>query len=463
MSRYILFNTINDDGIGDFIHFEEIVRALQNMPMLGETTLIAIVYFSPKGSDANYEKVLARLESLNITYYFGKDAEHAEFRSDRTLLHHLSHATQAFVISYDTVFYDYCDDLKQGIPIKFIGEHDRVLSDPRMIHHYNYSMSLSKKLPFDAVGQGIKLMDKPKVSSQIAFDVIKRHDKKFTNHLLHCTKASDFENFKRRYALMPAYFNRAWSLIDFLRLFSINQSYEKQRDLVVYHSGCDLRPFLKPLQVNHPYFWGWIKTTKRNPNVDEIKPLFQDGFIHQLQIFFPESYEPLIIEGNPLATQKIVLFSGFNISDCAYEAMFQLANIAGVSGDNTFERCISMNVFPFYRSTNHASKARTFLGLQDILLSLESSLPKKVLDDYLIFFNYHAMTLGAYSYGFQDECYAHLDIKSMIAFWNIVTDHLKEHYNFYHRLSSIVQTHLPEKHTHQDNQQSLAPKGRSYS
>ena len=54
MPIYLLVNEVMPDGIGDFTHFEDIVRHVSNDANYSDVKWIAVVTFAGDGSPANY-------------------------------------------------------------------------------------------------------------------------------------------------------------------------------------------------------------------------------------------------------------------------------------------------------------------------------------------------------------------------------------------------------------------------
>lgn len=141
----------------------------------------------------------------------------------------------------------------------------------------------------------------------------------------------------------------------------------------------------------------------------------------------------------------IRIFSGFYLNDDAYDAIYHLAQVAVVSGDNTLERCISMNIMPFYWSTNHHSnKWKTLLALQHITQRSDILLSNEARDSFHILFQSTQRIACGKPFRYEST----IDFPKIIEEWSIVVDYLREHKNFYHHLEDIVLHRLSEKVIH---------------
>lgn len=128
MSKCVVFNTVNGDGVGDFSHFEDIMKALLGNPAFSSVEFIPIVCFLPSGKESNYIRIGEKLNLLGIPFFYGKPKDHEHFSQNVSLQEKLREANQAIIISFDAIFGQYSRYLRQGIPIKQIGEHDPVIT-----------------------------------------------------------------------------------------------------------------------------------------------------------------------------------------------------------------------------------------------------------------------------------------------------------------------------------------------
>ena len=142
----------------------------------------------------------------------------------------------------------------------------------------------------------------------------------------------------------------------------------------------------------------------------------------------------LLEENNGLDEKKIVIFSNQSISNESYNALYHLAEMTGVSGDNTFEKSVSYNVLPFYYPNHYRSKRDTLRVLGEISQTL--LIPASVKKDFLKFFEYTDQPCE----GFED-----LNFKNLIKYWPRVCDKLRKDHNFYDKLDSIYSEGLPKE------------------
>jgi hypothetical protein len=334
MPNYLIFNTVNSDGVGDFSHFEDIIKTLLANPKFNDVEFIPIVCFKAGGTESNYRRVGEKLKALGIPFIYGKDDDHKRFSSDPAIQKQLNEADQAIVISYDTIFGKYQPYLKPDIPIKSISEHESIIYISGHKNHIPHplGLGLGKK--------GIKIKDATPTLPNDEWNIIKQNDPDVATQLLACTHSPDFENFYENYLVTPAYFNRPSDFVAYLHLFGVNQSLSK--NVVVYLSG-----------ISH-----WVDEQ------EQVTKRFMNTSIQQIETYRPGNSIPEIIPGNPDGTRAIKILTGFYLTNPSFDAIYRLSKIAGVSGDNTLERCISMNVLPFYWSWNPRMKMPTLSALQ---------------------------------------------------------------------------------------------------
>jgi hypothetical protein len=421
MPKYVIFNTINSDGIGDFSHMEDIVNALLSNPRYSDVEFIPIVCFIEHGLDSNYERIHAKMRAFNIPFFYGKNNDHVNFSATEALQTLLSTADQALIISFDAIFTLYEPYLKQGIPIKYIGEHentetpaflDSLLNNGRdWITHYK-----ARQLGLSPQCHGIKIQSIPHMTSDAAWHIIAEHAPKFLRQLLICSHSSDIKTLSDTHEIIPAYFNRGYDFLSFLNLLGKNLSLT-EKNIIVYHSGYNLDYFLDTETINN---------------------VFDGSYVKQLELINPKHDIAITLYANQQGCRTIKILSGFYLNDPAFDALYQLASVAGVSGDNTFERCISMDVLPYYWSTNAFLKMPTLIALQEITQRPELPLSQEARTSFHLFFDPNQITRS--STLAKD---IRLNFPKMIEAWPVITAYLKQHKNFYNNLDRIILEDLP--------------------
>ncbi|MDP3562356.1 MAG: hypothetical protein Q8R83_09305 [Legionellaceae bacterium] len=430
MPKYVIFNTINSDGVGDFTHFEDIIKMLLANPKFKHVEFISIVCFEATGLESNYVRIGERLRALGIRFFYGKNDDHARLSSDFVMQKLLNEVEQVILISYDSIFELYEPYVKQGIPIKYIGDHEgaqdltsficTMFNKGRDMTNYKQrNLGLSRKC------HGIKIQQGSHLSVDEAWGAIEKSDPAFSTQLLACTHSSDFKTFSDNYILIPAYFNITSDFFSFLYLFGINDSFVG-KDIIIYHSGRSLD--------------GYTESETWNAFISNM---FKDTVVRQIEMINPGNYSAIIAYANQVGLKTIKILSGFNLSDSSFNAMYQLAKIAGVSGDNTLERCISMNVLPYYWSTNAFLKIPTLSALQQITQLPELNFSQEVKDSYNIFFDpylrlsFHSNMIDSNN-STKSNKYKLLNFQKMIEEWPKITSYLKQNKNFYNNLENII-------------------------
>jgi hypothetical protein len=124
MPKYLIFNTVNNDGVGDFTHFEDIMKVLLSDPKYSDVEFIPIVCFNSHGKESNYIRIGEKMKALCIPFFYGKEEDHKVFIENITLQKRLSDADQCIVISFDQILRLYMPYFKEGILFKGISEHE---------------------------------------------------------------------------------------------------------------------------------------------------------------------------------------------------------------------------------------------------------------------------------------------------------------------------------------------------
>ncbi|MBA2650736.1 MAG: hypothetical protein H0U73_00490 [Tatlockia sp.] len=192
MSTYIIFNTINFDGVGDYSHFEDILNALRINPKFCDVNFIPFVLFHERGKESNYLFIGEKLNALGIPFYYGNVEDHARFSLDEKVQRQLREADQVLVISYeDCLVSTYKQYIKKNIPFKYIGEHEILLADPNEIKENG----LNRSLGLSAGTQGIKIRNIPPIEPLISWEIIQAKDPEFAAKTLTLTSCKDFQQF----------------------------------------------------------------------------------------------------------------------------------------------------------------------------------------------------------------------------------------------------------------------------
>jgi len=460
MPHYIIYTYVNNDGLGDFSHLDDIAVTILSNPHFNDINLTIIVEIRDIGRDKESE-----LKSKEIFLPFIKNkliqleqdfpdrlttfcALETQYQYDNPVIQKkLNEADQLLIVSYDGQYCraseQYTRYCQEGIPIKFIGEHERKeikYSEPHLIR----SLGLSDGC------YGLKIKDKGHACPDDAWNVIEQNDPTFASELLFCTNSSDFAEFNRRYLLVPCYFNNTYIFSNFLQFLSITlPSYNEN----VYLNGLEsmmynLMPVtsqsndkwitwlicnLKYATSSHKEIVIYHSGAKLDRMNEEHEDLSELSFIQSLEIYIAGKWEPVSISLGNLGA-KIKIFSGYRVNDASYNAIYQLSKLAGVSGDNTFELCLSHNILPFYYSTNRLAKMPTLEALIKIIQRPELPLSPQVREAYKWFFS-----IGLNErLSIRDKKIASLNVSEMIKQWPVVTDYLRKNNNFYNCLEEII-------------------------
>jgi len=331
---------------------------------------------------------------------------------DEGLQKELQEVDQAIIISFNNgLFGAYQPYLKKDIPVKCIAEHDN-----SCISIYNISEKNQFERGLGLSKFGIKIKDIPHLSPRDAWNVIEKHHPELSAQLLKHTHSTDFESFYEKNLLVPAYSNNPMDFADLVNVFVKNQSLSGEKNIIFFQSG-----FKYSEHLNSPEFQYGLTEKK-----------LVGSKIAKIDLLMPAN-APLQVAGNQAESKTISIFSGFYLLDPAYDAIYQLAKVAGVSGDTSLEHAISMNVLPFYWSTNSGNKRETIRQLHKITQLLDITPEAKRA--FNIFYDQTPFAKPVYDIDFQD----------MIEAWPKVTAYLRAHKNFYDKLEGIVLEGLPLK------------------
>lgn len=434
MPKIILLNDIQGDGTGDFSHLADIYKALRNNPKMRDYSFIPVILCA----NNQYKKIEARLKRLEIPIYFLGERV-APLHQNESLQQHLADAEQVIKISSNNFMIDeykkYC---RPTVVYKFIGEHEQPAFGPGSENILSRSLGLSEGFC------GIKLTNNERLEVSAALVSMSKSDPAFVGSVLQHSKERDAESFAQHNDLIPAYFNKWDDFSKFLMLVSINQKLPNERNISLYLSGDlgNLVGIITAIQGTENF--SELKKTSQNDiwnsefscnfrykaNVKRIK----DSNIKQIEIIEPGSSAPLVFPVNAKGTRTISIYYGFEVTNAAYNAIYQQAPYAGISGDNTFEIAISNKVFPIYHSTNNMMKRASLYALHKIISQLE--LPEKVKENYLLYFSESDNFFTRNNESLVEK-FKLLDFPAMIQYWPAVADHLIKNHNFYDRLENI--------------------------
>ncbi len=394
ITTIMLFNSINPDGVGDFSHLVDIYLALSSNPKLkGYQFVPCIVY----GNEQGYEYAKEQLVNMNIPLYFmeaGYDFV-KKFENDPTFLQHIKNAQQFLIISYSGFpGMDKWQEINPVAPVKFIGEHEDISC---------YGSDISRSLGLSEDCYGIKFRKLPRLQPQEAGSLLDKEAKDFVTSLLTHTKSKDFTEFYQRHVLIPAYCNKTEDFAKFLNFLSWSVL-SKNQDIALFLSGRQLRQSDLGYEI-------------KKSNIKQV-------------ILIKADQKPVLLDCNLLGTSTLFVFYGMRVNNIAYQALYQQALIAFVSGDNTFELAAGLTL-PWYRSTNAGKKGPTTYALREIIKKLDLS--KTVKKDFLSYFSMIHQHRAIVS-----EVAQKIDLLAMIAAWPKVAAYLMKHHNFYDQLENIL-------------------------
>ncbi len=421
MTTYLLLNTVNFDGVGDFVHFEEIVEELLRRPEFNDVRLVGFIYFFASDLEERYQDIQRRLDNLacrsdpeRFIYFYGRYQAHLSWRSDASIASLFQEASQLVIISYDKLTKLYEDLIPPRIVVKYIGEHEGVTGE-RLCRA---ERTLKRSMGLGPTCYGIKLKNIRPLTRKAAILTIQRLAPDFVASLSYSTGITELANFFARYELIPAYFNHLNAFFSFLSLFVSNSTLPQ--NVIFYLSGVNLEHFLR--HARHENYFASCTDF-------QIEIIFQD---HSIKLT-PCSDDP--------SNRLIRVFCGFQIHTDAYYALFRLTNIAGVSGDNSLELAISMSVLPFYWSSNEECKRPTLTALREITQENTVVSSKKARKSFGLYFNQVVLSQHEEIFEKQFSRAKHdlstVNFKAMNKVWKDVTSYLKDHKNFYSHLTSI--------------------------
>lgn len=426
MKKVLVFNSIFSDGVGDFTHFEDIMKVLLTNPQFKNVEFIPIVKFVDGGKEANYKRIHEKLKMLGIPFLYGKTHEHEEFSKNQDVQQLVGDADQALSISSDqnSVTAHYANFFKKNMPIKYVGEHEKGGNIP----HYSDTLTLERNLGLGKDCYGIKITEVPHLSRSEAWSIIENNDPVFASELLACTHTDNFQKFSEQNTLIPAYYNKYEGLHSLLHHLTVND-FEEKKDIAIYLSGMD------------------VKARFFDDDMEEtLESELSHGKFRSIEVIRAGNSDPVTINCNPNATRILRILPKHFVTDESYKALYQLADMVAVSGDNTFELAVSNKVFPLYTSTNHRNKADTILALHAITQLEELPISPKARAAYDEFYKVSNIC-PVYPYHVGKP----VNFDEMIKAWPIIADYLQKNKNFYDKLNDIVLESMPRQDLYLDD------------
>ena len=444
-----LLSYVNGDGIGDLMHLIDIYHALTKNPTVKSLRVVPVICCA----DARHVIVEEKLQEAGISRYFLHTKEEYAGVKKEELQYLFNKTQQVIQVSYSAPFIlprDY--SFPEGTLFKYIGEHEsRSVFSPfkgfcSNASGYDFTMGLST--PY-----GIKISEKPVqvVSAAEVFSgdtpALMAQDALLHQRLLEETGSSGPAYFSAHNVMYPAYFNNVDGLFSFIYFLGITQR-TSDKDIALLLSGKKMRGMDAK--------WQDFLRARDTRSLFQYRVVFCNGSKAALRSSSPaESTDASDTEVS--STPRIIrVFYGVELAPDRYHTLYQQAEIAGVSGDNTFEKAVSCHALPFYCSTNLRMKEPTLLALANIMRdsSACSSIPSDVRNDFLTYFsNFFCFIQGRApditralldesdddpDFSEVDAVFSQLKIDAMVRYWPIVAEHLRQHHNFYNKLPAIV-------------------------
>lgn len=401
--KIVLLCKVHHDGVGDYSHLVDIYKALVALDTDKVYDFIPVIACSK----TRYERVSSRISDLQPppSQYFLYDSFDPRHRKDPELRKVLSEAEQMFVISF--TLFPYLNEfeylLKPQVACKVIGEHETGDSEAAI----NKNTMCNKKWKSYSLGLqplvfGIKLEKSIPIGTTEALSLIQEQNPCFIKELCSHLGANNVRMLVRKHSFIPAYFNK----VEIFKKFVQFTADRHLNEPVIYFSGSDL---------DTENFSELNKS-----DIKEIELITKDKGIRRIVC-------------NPEAKQTIRILADFKLTNEAYKALFNQADFAGVSGDNTLELAISQSVLPFYFSTNHVlMKWLTIKALEPIIRRC-TALSKELQDSFVTYFN----GVADFCLGKNADPFSQIDFQQLVDNWSIVAQKIHKEHNFYNRLSDI--------------------------
>ncbi|MBM4223027.1 MAG: hypothetical protein FJ161_04440 [Gammaproteobacteria bacterium] len=403
----VVLNEICSDGVGDFEHFRTIMTHLLTQEEFKDYHFVGIVGYRqredrlPDGNidesatDRLNQRLLKECQEIetpfqNFEYVIGK--MYSDTLESEAILRNIQSAEQILIISYGWGFdHMYHAHVRSNTIVKYIGEHEAVKALATLGQE---KKCLARSLGLTSGCYGLKIGNAPHLSQEQLYEIIQSHDPEFTSKILEVFGHEKIADFFEEYLCIPAYYTMPGSCSKFMEFIINNPQITKDKKICFYQTG------LKE---------------------------------YQIKLISNETIQLIQKNTQRINTAPIKIINGFRVSDESYTALMQLAGIAGVSGDNSLEKAISLNVLPFYMSTNN-KEFTTLPEIQRITQLAQISMPKSVRRSFHIYFDPHFY----HRYPAQSELLSTIDIQGMQLHWPKVVDYLRKNYNFYNRINDIL-------------------------
>ncbi|MDP1603581.1 MAG: hypothetical protein Q8M03_09985 [Legionella sp.] len=437
MTKYLVTCAVNFDGRGDWTHCRDILQFMQTHDALSGITLIPFIAISYR-EHPSYESIFAELVALCFPDFFWgtkEDFQSSNVRSN-ALKKLLPQIDQVIIVSNDNFVYErfflrnYDYYLKPDVLIKFISEHE---GGSIAVGGYGALRELTptdnimiRSMGLDDFCYGINVKKSDPMNKITAWDVIQTHDAAFVADLLRTTQTESLPEFLANHLFIPAYFNSISHFSSFIGFLATNAFIPKQ-DIAMYLSS----QFLSGINLG-------IKDLEGNKIIVRALNIASNAVtgIKQFVLIEPGK-KPSVY---PLARQgrTIRFYLGYHLSDPSFAAAFNSTNfLVGVSGDNTFQKAVAEEVFPFYCSTNIHLKRATLPAIGRIAQLEELDIPQSVREDYRYFFN-DANFWGRLISHNERGVFDNINLPEMIEYWPLVANYIKTHCNLQTRLLQII-------------------------
>lgn len=431
MPKYVILNTIKYGSVGDFSHFEDIVNAIKNNQKFKNVELLLLVLLETTESgfydELAYKNFSDRISALGCKSVFGTLSSHrekiTELNKDSDEYHILTTASQVLIISYDKLFDLYEPFFNKSAKIKYISEHDSEINKSKTLNYPNVNKKHSREFLIRGMGlsqycNGIKVSNLPDLSKEEAKNIIIKSNPELFNSMVKASAAKDLDELLSDNIIIPAYFNYNHVFANFISLISRNKTIHQEKNVIIYHSGTNFNNIGQDLLDEHI-----------------VKDILKNNLKCKVMVYSKNSDTPTL-EYNGQGTTNLIIrvFSGFDISDSAYQALYKLSSMAGVSGDNTFELAVATKTLPIYWSSNAGVKKQTFKGLLTILNNINHvcAIPDDVIHSFELFFKSCAIK--------SDDIkeFESVNFMELRDFWPVIADHIRINHNFYDKLESII-------------------------
>lgn len=370
---------------------------------------------------------------------------------------HYQNADQVIVISYNIYGFEQLGTrpLRPGVPVKSILEHE-VWNEKPCWKWKDKTPFYSACLGLRKGALGIKIADTKKSSPEDFFQTLQQYDRELAAKYLEKTHCKDFKEFKERNFFTCAYSacTHRSGLSGFLALLSISH-FESEKDIVVHLSSLDsnfLFNYVKEGYESEDFDPQGLKIFKTFLSFDSISKVKQIEFysdcdacdfaplVEKSQDGSSAEKQVYIYPVNSSGKRIIRIFSSF-LSEQSFNEIFDAVDMAYVSGDNTFEKSVAQQCFPFYHSTNFVSKMHTLASIIDIVDKLDFTEPQKVA--LKTYFSYPCLGYAPQRARTFFGAVAGISLEEISTLWPKIAIYLKEERNFYKIYEQFI-TYKPE-------------------